>query len=94
MTGAPRPHRFDDLDAMVAVAIQREEARSPLQGVDALAVEAIVALSHAGMDLIGEGQRPMHSDLTRKRLLERGRAQLDAARDLIGRFTITREAAE
>ena len=89
--GAPEPHRFDDLDAMVAMVIQREEARAPLQGVDALAVEAIVALSHAGLDLMTEATHAGPRDVVR--LSTRARAQLDAARDLITRFSIAREVA-
>lgn len=45
----PVPEPFQDLDAVVALAIQEMEAASPLRGVDAIAVRAIVALSHAGV---------------------------------------------
>lgn len=45
----PVPEPFQDLDAVVALAIEAEEERAPLRGVDAIAVRAIVALSHAGV---------------------------------------------
>lgn len=50
MTG-PAPERFEDLDALVAMAITAEDVREPFRGVDEIAVRAIVALSHAGAAL-------------------------------------------
>lgn len=44
----PVPEPFQDLDAVVALTIERMEEASPLRGADAIAVRAIVALSHAG----------------------------------------------
>ena len=44
----PVPEPFQDLDAMLAIAITNEDQRETLRGPAELAVRAIVALSHAG----------------------------------------------
>lgn len=85
----PVPEPFQDLDAVVAVAIQREEERSPLRGVDAIAVAAIVATSHAGAELMTAASHAGRGDV--ERLSTAGRKYLDRARQLMSDFVATRE---
>jgi hypothetical protein len=47
----PVPEPFQDLDALLAMAIAAEDAREPFRGAEEIAVRAIVALSHAGVAL-------------------------------------------
>lgn len=83
------PQPFGELDAVLAQMITTEEERAPLQGVDAIAVAAIVALSHAGAELMTEASHAGPRDV--ERLSKRARAQLDRARSLMADFVATRE---
>lgn len=85
----PVDHPFEDLDAVLAQMIRTEEERAPLQGVDAVAVAAIVALSHAGADLMTEASHAGSRDV--ERMSKNGRTALDAARRLMSDFTAARE---
>lgn len=88
----PVPQPFGELDAVVALAIEREESRATLRGVDAIAVRAIVALSHAGAELMTEASHAGPRDV--ERLSARARKQLDLARELISDLAATREIDE
>lgn len=79
---------FDDLDAMLAVAIQHEDAQEPFRGVDEIAVRAIVALSHAGAALMTEASHANGRDV--ERLSDAARGQLDHARRLLADLVVIR----
>lgn len=82
---------FHDLDAVIALDVQREEQRQPLQGVDAIAVRAIVALSRAGADLMTDASHARSRDT--ERLSKRARAELNEARELMAAFVASRQVA-
>lgn len=85
----PVDDAFSELDAVVAELVRREEERSPLRGVDAIAVAAIIALSHAGATLMTEASHAGSRDV--ERLSREGRKYLDRARALMADFVATRE---
>lgn len=88
----PVPQPFGELDAVLALAIEREEQRGTLRGVDAIAVRAIVALSHAGAELMTDASHAGVRDV--ERLSTRARQQLDRARELMADLSATRELDE
>lgn len=71
---------FQDLDAVLAQLIRTEEERSPWRGAEAVAVAAIVALSHAGRELVVEAS---FGGLRAIEKFNRGRTQMARARELI-----------
>jgi hypothetical protein len=90
--GSPPVARdLGDVDAVLVQLIQIEEAAKPLQGSDAIAVRAIVALSRAGADNLTEAASAGSRDVAR--LSSRGRAQLDEARRLVAELSRQRDAA-
>lgn len=80
---------FSELDAVVAELVRTEEEKSPLRGVDAIAVAAIIALSHAGANMLTEASHAGSRDV--ERLSREGRKYLDRARALMRDFVVTRE---
>lgn len=87
------PEPFSELDAVLAIAIDQEEERSPLRGVEAVAVRAIVALSHAGAALMTDASHAGRKG-DAERLSARARGQLDRARELMGDLSTLREVPE
>lgn len=86
-TPVPPPGLLDDIDAIVALAIMREEHRAPLRGSDAIAVRAIVELSRAGAELMTDAA--VLRDVGQLSL--RARRLLDLARELIIALAEARE---
>lgn len=86
------PQPFGELDAILALAIEREEERAPLRGVEAIAVRAIVALSHAGAELMTQASHASMRDV--EGLSTRARKQLDLARELMADLSATREVEQ
>lgn len=87
MTTVPVSEPFQDLDAILAMAITMEDRRATLRGADAIAVRAIVALSHAGAAIAQYRERCPRVELDYAADPRR------IARELMADLTLTREVA-